>query len=476
MLKRGVLCLITGTAAQGAQYTDVFSGICVAAVVPLSSNGSKAIHLQITAPKEVGWVGVGLGDGMLNNPLIVVAEDEHSKVAGSLRWATDHSVPKVYDKANFTLLSSSRLTSTYIVADIEISYLEKALTTNGEQKFVWALGATKPKNITSGSFSRHVTVGDFTLRLPTLDTKPEVTVPYDHNSWRFLVLAHALCMVIAWCIILPLGASIIKLFNEMLPNAFKAHWIQQMCGMVLILLGVSSGVGASRGQQLSFAHQWIGLGLICGLFLQPCLGYWHHRSFVKYKQTHGGNPRPVRMWYTYGHIWLGRTLITVASTVAVATGLNLAGAPLWAIAVWLAVPVLVIPIYAFFAWRKERRARQREIVHGAQFEPIRGFERVPSPFHRDPNIGPQLYARAPTPSEAGSDVGDLGHGYDRGRQPFRDRSGSNASDVYEMQRNQLLAPGESPPGLKPLYLHADRPVSPRPRDRSTSGSPPLYRQ
>jgi len=53
---------------------------------------------------------------------------------------------------------------------------------------------------------------------------------------------------------------------------------------------------------LNQAHPIIGIVLFVLLFFQPLLGFLHHFMFKK----HGR-----RMVWSYGHIWLGRIIITL---------------------------------------------------------------------------------------------------------------------------------------------------------------------
>ena len=100
---------------------------------------------------------------------------------------------------------------------------------------------------------------------------------------------------------------------------------------------------ASTGQHFQFGHQWIGLIVFLGLFLQGGLGWYHHKRYVE------DNPTS-RRWYTHLHLWLGRLLLCFA-LINIGLGIQLYGDSIVPQAIWYLLIMTAIGAYGFFYWR-----------------------------------------------------------------------------------------------------------------------------
>ena len=58
--------------------------------------------------------------------------------------------------------------------------------------------------------------------------------------------------------------------------------------------------GISQSKNFNTPHQVIGIIVLAGLLVQFCLGFFHHRTYKKTKQTTKLRPY---------HVWLGRAII-----------------------------------------------------------------------------------------------------------------------------------------------------------------------
>lgn len=87
--------------------------------------------------------------------------------------------------------------------------------------------------------------------------------------------------------------------------------------------------------------------------VQACFGWYHHRRYVRDKPTH-------RRWFTYVHLWLGRTLI-LCGLANCGFGLLLAGVSShWALIWWIATGSLAgvyFFAYAIHAFLRRRRGK-----------------------------------------------------------------------------------------------------------------------
>jgi hypothetical protein len=110
-------------------------------------------------------------------------------------------------------------------------------------------------------------------------------------------------------------------------------------------------VGASKGQQFKFGHQWIGLILFLGLMIQGGLGWYHHKRYVEDKPTN-------RRWFTHLHLWFGRVLLFLG-LINMGLGMQLYGDNAGAQAGWYLITIAIVSAYAFFYWHNFYRNKKR---------------------------------------------------------------------------------------------------------------------
>lgn len=134
-----------------------------------------------------------------------------------------------------------------------------------------------------------------------------------------VLLAHAIMGCLAFGLLAPLGAILIRLKMAKL-NLLKVHGYWQLAVWAVYALAFALGVWLKWSiGSAHLMHKWmdphgaIGYVLIGMLTLQPVFGYVHHVIFKKrFLAVQGGDTAakaPGRTVITHGHLWLGRVLI-----------------------------------------------------------------------------------------------------------------------------------------------------------------------
>lgn len=131
--------------------------------------------------------------------------------------------------------------------------------------------------------------------------------------------------------------------------------LSNCCALSLILL------------QFGMAHPVIGLIVICGLFLQPFLGFLHHRLYASH-----GSPNVA----TRPHRWTGRILIRLG-IINAGLGLDLANARSREVAAYIVIATFVEVVWLAiigYSWLKPRAKgkqieRETKVVETLQRNP-----------------------------------------------------------------------------------------------------------
>ncbi|KAL4934408.1 cytochrome b561 domain-containing protein [Aspergillus undulatus] len=126
--------------------------------------------------------------------------------------------------------------------------------------------------------------------------------------------AHGLVMGIAFAIIFPLGAILLRVIRS--KYGVYVHIGFQLLAYVLMIAGLATGirVGKILDRLHNNGHTILGTVIVVFLLIQPFIGFWHHYRFKK-TQAAG-------IW-THIHIWLGRIFILLG-IINGGTGLKLA--------------------------------------------------------------------------------------------------------------------------------------------------------
>ncbi|KAK3937831.1 hypothetical protein QBC46DRAFT_391682 [Diplogelasinospora grovesii] len=157
---------------------------------------------------------------------------------------------------------------------------------------------------------------------------------------------HGWLMGTAFLGMFPLGVVLVRSPG----NAFKRHWTTQVLATGTAWTGAAVGLIMSGGfKGLRTTHQWVGLIIMVALGIQGILGWRHHLDYLRIRR---------RTWISYGHIWLGRTGLTLG-WINVLTGLVLAGHGRKTAGLVLGLVIMEVVGVSIWVWLAQRR-KQRE--------------------------------------------------------------------------------------------------------------------
>lgn len=118
---------------------------------------------------------------------------------------------------------------------------------------------------------------------------------------RTMLIAHGVLASLAFVILFPAGAIAIRLGS--FPGVVWLHAAFQIFAYLVYIAAFGLGVYlASELEMLDHHHPIIGIVVLIVIFVQPILGFLHHRLFKKYQS---------RTFWSYAHIWLGRAAVTL---------------------------------------------------------------------------------------------------------------------------------------------------------------------
>ncbi|KAL4997818.1 hypothetical protein BDV10DRAFT_185815 [Aspergillus recurvatus] len=126
--------------------------------------------------------------------------------------------------------------------------------------------------------------------------------------------AHGVAMGIAFGIIFPLGAILLRVIQS--KYGVCAHIACQLLAYVLMIAGLATGirVGKILDRLHNNGHTILGTIIVVFLLIQPFIGFWHHHRF---KKTQAAGK------WTHVHIWIGRIFLLLG-LINGGTGLKLA--------------------------------------------------------------------------------------------------------------------------------------------------------
>ncbi|KFY46161.1 hypothetical protein V494_00578 [Pseudogymnoascus sp. VKM F-4513 (FW-928)] len=114
--------------------------------------------------------------------------------------------------------------------------------------------------------------------------------------------AHGILMGLAFVVVLPGGAILVRLLSSKGKTAVWLHIGLQLVGWVLMISGLAMGakVGKILDRLENNAHTILGTVVVALLLFQPLFGFFHHRRFMATQK---------RGKLTLFHVWYGRILI-----------------------------------------------------------------------------------------------------------------------------------------------------------------------
>jgi hypothetical protein len=123
------------------------------------------------------------------------------------------------------------------------------------------------------------------------------------DSRQKILIAHGVLGALAFVLLFPIGSILIRLGT--FRGVWLVHGIFQLLAYIVYIVAFGLGVWMVNNipyNLLDTYHPIIGIVLFVLLFFQPILGYIHHVQYKKYSR---------RTVWSYGHVWLGRIVITL---------------------------------------------------------------------------------------------------------------------------------------------------------------------
>jgi hypothetical protein len=123
------------------------------------------------------------------------------------------------------------------------------------------------------------------------------------DSRQKILIAHGVLAALAFVIFFPIGSILVRLGS--FRGVWIVHGILQLFGYIIYVAAFGLGVWMVNDVPINLLNRYhpiIGILVFVFLFFQPIIGFVHHLKFKKHSR---------RTFWSYGHLWLGRILITL---------------------------------------------------------------------------------------------------------------------------------------------------------------------
>ena len=251
-------------------------------VFALDAGDSGSFDFHIEYPPGNQWTAFGIGDQMKGALIFMVYEDADGRPTLSPRIADGHSEPTYLDQGP----GERNNDSTLVITSLKFGSLPNGLSytdgscnkclswpggsldlTNKQQPFIFAIGPPgipapqsthENGNNRDASIQRHQFYGHFTMDMTQATSNDSAEVPApngDNNTYVSFAAssaqdtkedhdygsrAHGLVMCVAFVLIMPLGALILRVFNKVLVHAGVMAF-----ALLLVIIGFGNGVRIS---------------------------------------------------------------------------------------------------------------------------------------------------------------------------------------------------------------------------------------
>lgn len=310
------------TQAQFASFSQGDYGVSVNVPSDTASGSGQSIFLQLHAPSDMSWFGVGQGRGMSGANMIIIYADGNNNVTVSPRLGTGHVMPQENSDAQISVLEGSGVQSDgSLVANVRcdscLSWSGGSMDpTDSSSSWIWAYngGSALDTTSTSATIRQHNSDGAFTLDL-TQGTGGSSANPFASQSDESspssspsgspsssgpstpvassgdssnngastvaddtiqLRRSHGIIMSVTFVLLFPLAA--LTLYLPFAKRVLLIHAPLQTLGAILMLAGLATGVLLGRRvDELDAYHMIIGYIIVASLILfQPLLGLAQH--------------------------------------------------------------------------------------------------------------------------------------------------------------------------------------------------------
>lgn len=302
-----------------------------------TSNSSLGpIYFQMNSTSSVEWFALGQGVAMHGSSMFVVYTSSDI-VTLSPRAGKGHYEP-LYDRhTQASLINGSGVHDGVITANVRCDSCSlpgggMVNLTDTFSPWIWAVKYGAPLNTKSvtARIAEHDVYGTFFVNL-TKATGPDSENPFvnldkssitsafpevfDHEGFDRKRTAHAVLMIVAFGLLFPLSALILRILRS--SQVVKIHASLQLFTLAVTIAGFGLGVAMAKDVHLlKHHHAIIGMVVVgCLVLFQPGMGLLQHRYF---RRT-GDKGR-----FAYLHRWLGRVMM-ILGVVNVGFGFELTG-------------------------------------------------------------------------------------------------------------------------------------------------------
>ncbi|OBT74504.1 hypothetical protein VF21_06924 [Pseudogymnoascus sp. 05NY08] len=318
--------LASPTLAKLATFSPT-TGITYAVGIPHSTLTSSTHHgdifISVSFPSKYQYVGLGIGTQMAGATIFAVYTDGQGNVTVSPRDGTGHFEPQHSTSKTVTLLAGSKADATTVVANFKYrsNDLQLQVQSHGSP-FIgsWKEGPAFNTADLAQTLDHHDDHGIFTLDLanadvlasqnPFLDggagaatpvTQPSQGGGFDIALGKRLLKAHGTLMGVAWLIVYPAGAILMRLRW----GGVWAHVFIQVVGTSMVIAAFAIGYTFSGMYKIRFnnMHTLFGASIFGLILVQPFLGIAHH---ILYRREGKGT------LFGLLHCWYGRAIIILA--------------------------------------------------------------------------------------------------------------------------------------------------------------------
>jgi hypothetical protein len=312
--------------------------------ITLPQNDETLVHFRLEAPSNVGWVGLGVGQGM-DGYLMTAWPNKDGSITLSQRVGEEGVQPIATDQqADLKLnLDTSRINeNNKFIVEFTRPRKVKGSNIKIKQTFAYAYSTINPEDSGINAYlQRHDYNGNIGLDL----SKGSSELPqYDK-----LVIAHGSLMFSAWLVIIPSAIFIARFAKKFLKTTWaKLHAsIQIFLSVPVVLVGSSLSFVAAGDLKFDDPHKIVGFVLFLGFFIQLAIGVIHHHLYDP--------ERKHTPWWTKLHWWFGRALVVLAA-FQIPLGLKLYAADMiyyYIYYVYLFVLLVAFSFLSFRLWNRK---------------------------------------------------------------------------------------------------------------------------
>ncbi|OBT55689.1 hypothetical protein VE04_05243 [Pseudogymnoascus sp. 24MN13] len=303
------------------------TGITYSVGIPQSTIASSTQHgdifISVSFPAKYQYVGIGIGTHMAGATIFAIYTDGSGNVTVSPRDGTGHFEPQHSTSKTVTLLAGSKADATTVVANFKYRADEVLLQVqSASSPFIgsWKEGPAFNTADLAQTLDRHDDHSIYTLDLasanvgvsqnPFLDGarggaagRAAVVAGggFDIALGKRLLKAHGTLMGVAWLIVYPVGAILMRLRW----GGVWAHVFIQVVGtsMVIAAFAIGYTFSGTYGIRFNNTHTLFGAAIFGLILVQPFLGIAHH---ILYRREGKGT------LFGLLHCWYGRAIIILA--------------------------------------------------------------------------------------------------------------------------------------------------------------------